>query len=71
MTPAAIALIVVFLGVGGFFGWHWHTTYAAHGDIKVAKTRMRNGRRTRLRSGLWVLAIAILLVLIAKDALHL
>jgi hypothetical protein len=70
MTTAAIGAGIVFLLVGSLLGWHSHTTYAAHGDIKVAKTRMRGGRKTRWRSGVWVLAIGAVIVLIAWDALR-
>ncbi|HXZ64647.1 MAG TPA: hypothetical protein VEH05_07930 [Streptosporangiaceae bacterium] len=69
MTPAAIGVILVFLAAGLLLGWFGQKTYAAHGDIKVAKTRMRGGRRTRWRSGLWAILIAALLVIGVKDVL--
>lgn len=69
MTPAAIGIVIAFLIVGTVGGWHSQKSYAAHGDVKVAKNRLRGGRKTRLRSGLWVLGIALLLLLIIKDIL--
>jgi ABC-type Fe3+ transport system permease subunit len=69
MTPAAIALVVAFLAAGLLLGWFGQKTYAAHGDIKVAKTRMRGGRKTRWRSGLWAVLIGALLVIAVKDIL--
>jgi hypothetical protein len=69
MTPVVIAVVVIFLIVGSVFGWHGQKSYAAHGDVKVAKNRLRGGRKTRFRSGVWVLAIGAVLVLIAWDAL--
>ena len=68
-TVEVIGAVIIFLVVGSVLGWHGHTTYAAHGDIKVAKTRLRGGRKTRWRSGLWVLAIGVVIALAAWDAL--
>jgi hypothetical protein len=67
MTTAAIGVVIIFLVIGSVLGWHGHTTYAAHGDIKVAKTRLRGGRKTRWRSGLWVFALGALILLAAID----
>jgi hypothetical protein len=70
MSPAAIGLIIIFLAVGCLLGWHGQKTSAAHGDVKVAKTRLAGGRRTRWRSGILVLAVAVIILLAVKDALH-
>jgi hypothetical protein len=67
---AAIGAGLIFLVIGSVLGWHSHTTYAAHGDVKVAKNRLRGGRKTRWRSAVWVLAIGIGLVLITWNALR-
>jgi hypothetical protein len=69
MTPVAIVFVVLFLIVGSVAGWHGQKTYAAHGDVKVGKARVRGGRKTRLKSGLWVLVIAIVILVAAWDAL--
>jgi hypothetical protein len=69
MSTAVIGAVVIFLIIGSVLGWHGHTTYAAHGDIKVAKTRLRGGRKTRWRSGVWVFVIGLLILLAAWDAL--
>ncbi len=68
MSAAVVGAGIVFLVIGSALGWHSHTSYAAHGDVKVAKTRLRGGRKTRWRSAVWVLAIGAVLVLIAWDA---
>jgi hypothetical protein len=67
MIAVAIGAGVAFLIIGSVLGWHSHTTYAAHGDIKVAKTRLRGGRRTRWRSAVWVVAIAAAILLVSWD----
>jgi hypothetical protein len=68
MTAVVIGAIIIFLVIGSVLGWHGHTTYAAHGDIKVAKNRLRGGRKTRLRSGVWVFALGVVIALAAWDA---
>jgi H+/Cl- antiporter ClcA len=70
MSPAAIGLIVIFLVVGCVLGWYSQKTTAAHSDVKVAKTRLSGGRRTRWRSGLAVLVLGVIVILAVKDALH-
>jgi hypothetical protein len=67
MTAVAIGAIAIFLGIGVGFGWHWQKSFAAHGDVKVAKTRLRTGRKTRLRSGIYAILIAIGIVLAFAD----
>jgi hypothetical protein len=71
MTTAAIGVVAVFLVVGTALGWHGQKSYAAHGDVKVAKTRLRGGRKTRLRSGIFAVLISIGLVLAFADILRL
>jgi hypothetical protein len=70
MSPAAIGLVVVFLAVGCLLGWYSQKTTAAHGDVKVAKTRLAGGRKTRWRSGMVVLVVGVIILLAVKDALH-
>jgi hypothetical protein len=71
MSPAVIGTAIVVLIVAAVLGWHGQKSYAAHGDVKVAKNRLRGGRKTRLRSGLWVLLLIVVILLIFKDAGHL
>lgn len=70
MSPTAIGLIIIFLVIGSLIGWYSQKTTAAHSDVKVAKTRLSGGRRTRWRSGLAVLIIGVIVILAVKDALH-
>jgi hypothetical protein len=70
MSPAAIGLVVVFLVVGCLLGWYSQKTTAAHGDVKVAKSRLAGGRKTRWRSGMVVLVVGVIILLAVKDALH-
>jgi hypothetical protein len=67
MSPTAIGVVAIFLVIGTGFGWHWQKSYAAHGDVKVAKTRLRGGRKTRLRSGIYAVLIGIGIVLAFAD----
>jgi len=70
MSPAVIGAVVVFLVVGSAVGWYSQKSYAAHGDVKVAKTRLRGGRRTRWRSGLLAVVIGVVAFLAIRDFLH-
>ncbi len=69
MTQAAIGVVVVFLAVGLVLGWYSQKTSAAHSDVKVAKTRLHGGRRTRWRSGIIVLLLGLITLLAVKDVL--
>jgi hypothetical protein len=70
MSPAAIGLVIIFLVVGCLVGWYSQKTSAAHGDVKVAKTRLAGGRRTRWRSGIFVLVLGLVVLLAVRDVLH-
>jgi len=70
MNPAVIGVVVIFLVLGVMLGWFSQKTQAAHGDVKVAKTRLSGGRKTRWRSAVFALILAVALVLAIKDALH-
>jgi hypothetical protein len=64
-----IAFVVIFLALGCLLGWYSQKTTAAHSDVKVAKTRLSGGRRTRWRSGVLVLVLLVVLALAVKDVL--
>lgn len=70
MNPTVIGLIIIFLVVGCVIGWFSQKTTAAHGDVKVAKTRLSGGRRTRWRSGIFVLVVGVVVVLAVRDFMH-
>jgi hypothetical protein len=70
MSTAAIGMVVVFLVIGSVVGWHSQKTVAAHGDVKVAKNRLRGGRKTRWRSGVFVLIVGVIVLLATRDVLH-
>jgi hypothetical protein len=71
MTSTAVILVVLFLIVGTYLGWHSNRAYAAHGDIKATKRgRLPGFRRTRMRSGLIALATFIILIFALAALLH-
>src|SRR5262249_19898885 len=57
MSPAAIGVVIIFLVVGCLLGWYSQKTTAAHSDVKVAKTRLAGGRKTRWRSFVVVVVV--------------
>ena len=70
MSPEAIIIVVAFLIVGTVVGWFSQKSYAAHGDVKVAKNRLSGGRRTRWRAGVWALVLGVITLLALVDILH-
>jgi H+/Cl- antiporter ClcA len=69
MSQAAIGVVIVFLAVGLALGWYSQKTTAAHSDVKVAKTRLHGGRRTRWRSAVVVVLLGLVTLLAVKDVL--
>jgi hypothetical protein len=63
-----VALIV--LVVGCVLGWHANRAYFANGDVKTTHGRISGYRRTRLRSGLIVVGLLVVVVLIASVLLR-
>jgi hypothetical protein len=70
MAPIVGLIVTGFLLFGVLLGWHGQKATAANSDVKVAKTRLRGGRKTRMRSGLFLLVIAIVAFLAANDAMR-
>ncbi len=70
MSQAAIGVVIAFLAVGLVLGWYSNKTSQAHGDVKVAKTRLAGGRRTRWRSAVVVVILGLVTLLAVKDVLH-
>jgi heme/copper-type cytochrome/quinol oxidase subunit 2 len=70
MSPTVAIVVIIFLVVGVVFGWHSQKAAAAHGDVKVAKNRLRGGRKTRLRSGIWVVVVIAITALGVFDVIR-
>jgi purine-cytosine permease-like protein len=67
MNPVVVGIVLIFLAIGTVLGWFSRKTYSAHDDVKIAKTRLSGGRRTRLRSGVWVVVVGVVLALAVSD----
>ncbi len=71
MTRAAIVIVVLFLIVGCFLGWHSNRAYSAHGDIRATKRgRLPVYRRTRVRSALIALVTFVIIALALSALIH-
>jgi ABC-type Fe3+ transport system permease subunit len=70
MSSAAIGLIIIFLVIGCLLGWYSERTRMAHSDVKVAKSRLAGGRKTRWRAGVFVLVVGLIVLLAVRDVLH-
>jgi divalent metal cation (Fe/Co/Zn/Cd) transporter len=64
MEPGVFIIVILFLAVGCMLGWHAQRAHSAHGDVRTTKNRLPGFRKTRMRSGIWVLGIAVLAILI-------
>lgn len=67
MGPAAIALVLIVLIVGCLLGWHANRAHAAHGDVRTTRGRLPGFRKTRTRSGLITIILAVVVLLILSD----
>jgi hypothetical protein len=70
MSAAAIIIALIVLVVGCIMGWHANRAHAAHGDIKTTHNRIAGYRKTRLRSGLWAIALILVAVFLLVGAVH-
>jgi hypothetical protein len=57
MNPGLLFVVIAFLAVGCMLGWHAQRARSAHGDVKTTKGRLPGFRKTRLRSGLYILVL--------------
>jgi hypothetical protein len=70
MNPGVLIIVIGFLAVGCMLGWHAQRARSAHGDVRVTKNRLPGFRKTRMRSGLYVLTLLVLSVLIMSALVH-
>jgi hypothetical protein len=70
MSPAVFGLVIIFLAAGSMLGWHANRARSAHGDVRATRGRLPGFRRTRMRSGLFVLALAVIVLLIMSDMIR-
>jgi len=70
MGPAAAVIAFIVLVVGALMGWHANRAHAAHGDLRATRGRLLGYRRTRLRSGLFAIAMLVLAVIVVRDLIR-
>jgi predicted RND superfamily exporter protein len=69
-VAVAFLIALVVLVVGCVLGWHANRAFFANGDVKTAHGRISGYRRTRLRSGLIVVGVVVVVLLIAVALMH-
>ena len=70
MGGAVVFLVaLVVLVVGCVLGWHANRAYFANGDVKTTHGRISGYRRTRLRSGLIVVGLLVVVVVLIASVL--
>lgn len=70
MAAAATVLALIVLVVGALMGWHANRAHAAHGDLRTTRGRLPGYRRTRLRSGLFAVAMLVVAMFVIRDLIH-
>ncbi len=67
VNPAAFGLVVIFLAMGCVLGWHANRAHSAHGDVRATRGRLPGFKRTRMRSGMFALALIAVAMLVVWD----
>jgi hypothetical protein len=57
MNPGVLLIVIAFLAVGCMLGWHAQRARSAHGDVRTTKNRLPGFRKTRMRSGLYIVVL--------------
>jgi hypothetical protein len=70
MGSAAFGVAAIVLVIGCFLGWHANRARAAHSDIKTTHNRISGYRKTRLRSGVIMIALVLVALLVVSALLH-
>jgi hypothetical protein len=70
MGSAAFGLVIIFVAVGCVLGWYANRAHSAHGDVRTTRNRLPGFRRTRNRSGLIAIGVAVVMVLLVAGIIH-
>lgn len=57
MNAGVLLIVIAFLAVGCMLGWHAQRARSAHGDVRTTKGRLPGFRKTRMRSGLYIVVL--------------
>jgi hypothetical protein len=64
MNPGVLLIVIAFLAVGCMLGWHAQRARSAHGDVRTTKGRLPGFRKTRMRSGLYIVVLVGITLLV-------
>ena len=64
MSGASYGVALVFLASGGALGWYANRAAVSHADVKSTKAKLPGFRRTRHRSGVITIILALVLVVV-------
>jgi hypothetical protein len=70
MSSASYALLFIFLAGGCALGWYANRSIAAHGDVKSTKNKLPGYRKTRHRSGVLAMILALVIAVVIFDLIH-
>ena len=67
MKAAVTAFVLIALVMGTVMGWHANRAHAARGDLRTTRKRLPGYRKTRLRSGIFAIAMFFVAVIMIRD----
>lgn len=70
MSSASYGLIFIFLAAGFSLGWYANRSIAAHGDVKSTKGKLPGYRKTRHRTGIVAMILALVIGVVVFDIIH-
>lgn len=70
MSSASYGLIFLFLAAGCTLGWFANRSIAAHGDVKSTKAKLPGYRKTRHRTGVLAMILALVIGVVVFDLIH-
>ena len=70
MSSASYGLIFIFLAAGCALGWYANRSIAAHGDVKSTRGKLPGYRKTRHRTGVVAMILALVIGVVVFDLIH-
>jgi hypothetical protein len=63
-----MGLVIIGAAIACIIGWHVSKAHMSHRGIPVRKRQLRDFRKERMRHGVWLVGLAVVLLLIVIGA---
>jgi len=70
MSGASFGVALVFLAAGGALGWFANRAAVSHADVKSTKAKLPGYRKTRHRSGVITIILAVVIGIVVLSVIH-